>query len=70
MANIVNSEFSSIYGPYREKKGGNFYFKNGTWEKNPLYVNDLLLEESHQVVLGTNLYDDFLAHPETYNFLK
>lgn len=70
MANIVSSEFSSNYWPYREKNGGNFYYIDGVWGRNPNYETQLELEWSKEKILGENLYDDFLKNPEKYNFLK
>lgn len=70
MANIVSPEFSSLYGPYREKNGGAYYLKNGVWEKNPNYQSDISLSEKTQVGKWENIYDDFLVSPEMYSYLK
>lgn len=70
MVNIVSSEFSSLYGAYKEKKGGEYYLKNGKWEKNQNYTSELPFVESFDILSWENIYDDFTHNPSKYNFLK
>lgn len=71
LANIVSSEFDSIYTEYDLNKWARYYYKTTGWERNPNYTDDMPLEElSDKFDSANTIYADFLNNPERYNFLK
>lgn len=70
MANIVSSEFSSDYSVYKQNDGAGYYYRWGNWEKNQNYGDIWDIQKVQDVILSTNLYDDYLNSPEKYLFLK
>ncbi|MCG0278691.1 MAG: hypothetical protein L5656_09220 [Thermanaeromonas sp.] len=83
MANLVERNFSSLYAPFRDKRGAAYYYLQGQGEKgefvrNPNYQNSVALKlmaapslpQPTPVVKGRTLYEAFLADPEAFKFLK
>jgi len=71
MANLVDADFDSVYDDYKEKKWARYmYFKNDIWQKNDLYKDDIILEESSSKFDSSDsIYDDFLQNQEKFNYL-
>ena len=69
MANIVDWNFDSEYGEYKELKGWNYYYKTSWFEKNPNYKNNLRITESEELFEWWDIYEQFLDNPEKFNFL-
>lgn len=83
MANLIESNFVSNYGPLAEKHGAAYYYiqdENGKnqWIKNQHYVNSVGLKIcaapslSHptEAVKNRTLYEAYIAEPKAFNFLK
>ncbi|MGB9662392.1 MAG: glucose-6-phosphate isomerase family protein [Moorellaceae bacterium] len=83
MANLVESHFASLYGPFREKRGAAYYYLQGPGEKgefvkNPNYQNSVALKlvaapnmpQPTPSVKNKSLYEAFISEPEAFKFLK
>lgn len=83
MANLIESHFASIYGPFREKRGAAYYYlegedSKGDFVKNPRYQNSAALKlvaapsltQPVSAVKNKSLYEAFIAEPEAFKILK
>ncbi|MDN5361726.1 MAG: glucose-6-phosphate isomerase, archaeal [Moorella sp. (in: firmicutes)] len=83
MANLIESHFSSLYGPFREKRGAAYYYLQGEdgkgdFVKNPRYQNSVALKlvaapsltQPVAAVKNKSLYEAFVAEPEAFKLLK
>ncbi|GFN22628.1 glucose-6-phosphate isomerase family protein [Thermanaeromonas sp. C210] len=83
MANLVESNFSSLYGPFRDKRGAAYYYiqgqgAKGEFVKNSHYQNSVALKlmaapnllQPTAAVKNKSLYEAFVADPEAFRFLK
>ncbi|TDA67807.1 MAG: glucose-6-phosphate isomerase [Clostridia bacterium] len=82
MANLVESQFKSLYEPFRDKKGAAYYCVAGEKGKtefirNPNYHNSVGLKmmaapsmaQPTEVVKSRGLYQAFVENPEAFKFL-
>lgn len=76
MSNLVSPEFSSVYGPFTEKRGAAFYELEKGWAGNPRYTGVSL---SHAQPGKANcpfftrkktMYELFCCSPEDFSFLN
>jgi glucose-6-phosphate isomerase len=83
MANLIEGNFSSLYGPLREKHGAPFYYVDlngqGYFVKNPYYREPVTLKELNAAALphpvtavdaAKPLYEAMLTSPDSFDFLK
>lgn len=83
MANLVESNFSSIYGPFRDKRGAAYYYLEGEdgkgdFVKNTRYQNSVALKmvaapnlnQPVAAVKNKSLYEAFIAEPDAFKILK
>ncbi|WP_258360168.1 glucose-6-phosphate isomerase family protein [Moorella sulfitireducens] len=83
MANLVESHFSSIYGPFREKHGAAYYYLEGEdgkgdFVKNTHYQNSVALKmiaapnlaQPISIVKNKSLYEAFVTEPDAFKILK
>lgn len=83
MANLVETNFASIYEPFKGKMGAAYYYiqgENGKGDflRNEHYHNNVgleiiaapNLEQPTRAIEGKSLYEAFVDNPETFNFLK
>lgn len=70
MANLVARNFSSIYAPIKEKKGGAYFELEQGWIKNENY-SELpeirLMKPTHE--FENNIYGSFMEEPSQFKFL-
>lgn len=83
MANLIEANFSSLYEPFRKKRGAAYYLMadGGGKEKfffNPRYRNKVPLDvkkagelsHPHPLIPTFGLYEAFLKAPASFAFLK
>jgi len=83
MANLIESHFSSLYGPFRDKHGAAYYYLEGedgkrNFVKNANYQNSVALKlvaapsltQPVSIVKNKPLYEAFLTEPEAFKILK
>ena len=72
MNNLVSSQFSSIYEPIKNHAGAAYiYLKDGSWNKNPTYKNELLIKEKTPAkIVDKPFYLSFLENPDEWVFLN
>lgn len=83
MANLIESHFSSLYGPFQEKHGAAYYYLEGedgkrNFVKNTNYQNSIALKllaapslsQPVNIVKNNSLYDAFITEPEAFKILK
>jgi len=70
MANLVSSEFSSVYGEYKVKKGGIYYeLANGEFIRNENYQENVPLVIRNADGKG-DILDLFIGNPKAFEYLK
>lgn len=70
MANLIDDRFDSEYDVYKSLKWWNYIYTDGGWEFNKTYKNDLEINEDYDKFDWImNIYDDFIASPDKFNFL-
>ena len=72
MNNLVSSDFSSIYGSIKEKRGAAYLLlKDGNWIKNKQYEEELMiLEKEPQKITEKPFYLSFIENPDKWIFLN
>ena len=83
MANLIESNFKSIYDSFRKKRGAAYYYVDGEngkndWVKNTNYESSVALKVKAAPSLGqpvekvkeSGLYKAFINNPESFKFLK
>ncbi|MDI9643998.1 MAG: glucose-6-phosphate isomerase family protein [Candidatus Verstraetearchaeota archaeon] len=72
MANLVSTQFSSIYGIYRELAGATYYLlDDGSLEPNPCYRDHPEPSRSDEKFpVCKDIYTDFLSCPNSFSFLN
>ncbi|NLW06867.1 MAG: glucose-6-phosphate isomerase [Clostridia bacterium] len=83
MANLVESNFSSLYAPFRDKHGAAYYYLEGedgkrNFVKNKNYQNSVALKllaapslsQPIASVKNKSLYEAFVTEPEAFKILK
>ena len=70
MANVEDDTFESEYNEYKTLKWWNYLYTDWGWKINKNYNNFLDIKEDYEKFEWImNIYDDFLATPEKFNFL-
>lgn len=83
MANLIERNFSSIYGTMKDKHGAAYYYLEGdngkgNYIKNTNYENSVglkliaapSLEQPVSAVKNKSLYEAFISEPEAFKILK
>ncbi|MDK2821423.1 MAG: glucose-6-phosphate isomerase, archaeal [Clostridia bacterium] len=82
MANLIESHFSSLYEPFRDKHGAAYYYLEsddgkGEYVKNNLYQNSVGLKlvaapnlDQPVNLKSKSLYEAFIDDPEAFKILK
>ncbi|MEM2918025.1 MAG: glucose-6-phosphate isomerase family protein [Candidatus Altiarchaeota archaeon] len=72
MANLVSTEFSSIYEPIKKKKGAAYFELKKGWVKNENYgeLPDIRNCKPLQKNFNLSIYDEFMKNPKKFEFLR
>lgn len=73
MANLVSTEFNSIYEPIKNKRGAAYFELKSGWVKNENYgkLPDIRkCKPLSKKIFNSNIYEEFMKNPKKFEFLR